>query len=114
MVGDIVNAAFLLHNFLIDERERCGSHKEDAAFFNSFSLREQDHSRRNAQQEDPSAVATDNNEPLPRGRPNIDVVNGLKQANDLRERLLSDLTSAGLGRRYSEGMKFNEYGQVYF
>jgi hypothetical protein len=114
MVGDIVNAAFLLHNFLIDERERCGSHKEDAAFFNSFSLREQDHSRRNAQQEDPSAVATDNNEPLPRGRPNLDVANGLKQANDLRERLLSDLTSAGLGRRYSEGMKFNEYGQVYF
>jgi hypothetical protein len=111
-VGKIVNAAFLIHNYLIDERERCGSHKEDAAFFHSFSLREQDCTRRSGEHASP--VATDNNEPAPRGRPPTEILNQLNLANNLRERLCADLTSAGLGRRYTDSMKFNEYGQVYF
>jgi hypothetical protein len=60
--GDIIKAAMLLHNFIIDEREAKGFHEEDASFFREFSLREQD-SRRNESAEIPSAVATDNNEP---------------------------------------------------
>ena len=45
----------------------------------------------------------------------VDVQGLYQQAYSLRERLLcANLVSAGLGRRYTEDMKFNEYGQVYF
>jgi hypothetical protein len=47
-------------------------------------------------------------------RPPVDVQGLYQQAHSLRERLCANLVSAGLGRRYAEDMKFNEYGQVYF
>ena len=112
-VGGIVNAAFLLHNFLVDERERLGSHEEDAAFFRSFSLRDSD-ARSALCTETATPGATDNNEPISAGRPPVDVQSLYQQAHSLRERLCANLVSAGLGRRHTEDMKFNEYGQVYF
>lgn len=112
LVGDIVAASFLLHNFLVDERERIGSYAEDANFFRTFSLQEHD-ARSATSFEVPSPVATDNNEPRPNGRaPGIS--NLYEEGRILRESLCASLTTAGLGRRYTEDMKFNEYGQVYF
>jgi hypothetical protein len=91
-----------------------GSKVKDAAFFRSFSLRDND-ARSGLCTETATLVATDNNEPRPAGRPPVDVQGLYQQAYSLRERLLcANLVSAGLGRRYTEDMKFNEYGQVYF
>ena len=106
ILGDIVNAAFLLHNFLVDERGWLGSHKEDAAFFRSFPLRGND-ARSGLCTETATPVATDNNEPRPAGRPPVDVQGFYQQAHSLRERLCANLISAGLGHQHTEDMKFN-------
>jgi hypothetical protein len=66
-VRKIVTAAFLLHNFLVDEREsNLGFHSDDADYFQTVLLREQDE-RAVVFTEAPSAVVTDNNEPTPEG-----------------------------------------------
>ena len=98
---------------MVDEREWLGSHEEDAAFFRSFSLRDSD-ARSALCTETATPGATDNNEPISAGRPPVDVQSLYQQAHSLRERLCANLVSAGLGRRHTEDMKFNEYGQVYF
>lgn len=112
-VGDIIKAAMLLHNFIVDEREAKGFREEDAAFFRSFSLRDQD-PRQNESPEIPSVVATDNNEPHPGGRPSLSHIELQKQGEDLRNGIMNTLYGRGLGRPVSANMQFNQYGQVYF
>ena len=76
-VGDIVNAAALLHNFIVDEREGDNVDGfEDSAFFELFSdnliqsLDEPVIPMTNIRRvETPHVVVTDNNEPNPGGRP---------------------------------------------
>jgi hypothetical protein len=68
-VGKVLRAAVLLRNFLLDEQEfQCGCNIEDAKYFQTFSLGDLDDCS-SLSSEPPSAVATDNNEPHPGGRP---------------------------------------------
>lgn len=112
--GDIIKAAMLLHNFIINEREEKGFHEEEAAYFREFSLRQLD-SRRQDSSEVPSAVATDNNEPRPGGRRQSMEARDLQDAGEfLRQSIASRLYGKGLGRPVTDDMAFNSEGQVYF
>ena len=113
-VGKVVTAAALLHNFLVDEREsNLGFTSEDADYFCTFSLREQDE-RASVSTEAPSAVATDNNEPHPGGRPTALMVNHQARGRQKREQLTHHLYGSGRGRPMQRTMEYNAYGQVYF
>jgi hypothetical protein len=62
-IGNVITSAVLLHNFLVDRREMdVALNVEDANYFQTFSLHEQDVVRAASSTEAPSAVATDNNE----------------------------------------------------
>ena len=113
-VGKVIKAAMLLHNFLIDEREsRSGLNIEDAEYFRSFSLRDLD-DRSLSSNEPPSAVATDNNEPHPGGRPNESMANHQVRGKRKRQDLIDELYGTGRGRPMNQRMRHNAYGQVYF
>ena len=94
----------------VDEQEAKGFQEEDAAFFHSFSLRDQD-PRQNESPEIPSVVATDNNEPHPGVRPSLSNIELQKHGEDLRNDIMNTLYGRGLGLA---NMQFNQYGQVYF
>ena len=90
-VGKVVTAAVLLHNFLVDERESdLALNSEDADYFRNFSLRELDE-RAVVSNEALSAVATDNNEPHPGGRPNASMANHQAKGKEIREQLTDEL-----------------------
>ena len=113
-VGKVVTAAMLLHNFLIDERESNPSFNvEEAEYFRRFSLRDQDE-RALVSTEAPSAVATDNNEPHPGGRPNLSMINHQARGKRKRDQLTDELYGRGRGRPMEQRMEYNAYGQVYF
>lgn len=113
-VGKIVTAAALLHNFLVDEREsNLSFNSEEAEYFRTFSLREQDE-RATVSSEAPSSVATDNNEPHPGGRPSSSMLNHQTRGRQKREHLTSRLYGSGIGRPMHATMQYNLYGQVYF
>jgi len=113
-VGKVLRAVVLLHNFLVDEREsRSGLNIEDAEYFRSFSLRDLD-DRSLLSNEQPSAVATDNNEPHPGGRPNGSMINHQERGKRKREDLTDELYGSGRGRPMQERMHHNAHGQVYF
>jgi hypothetical protein len=112
-VGHIIKAAMLLHNFVINECEEKGFSAEDARFFNEFSLTDED-PRRNETSEMPSAVATDNNETRPPGRPSFLDAELQDQGETIRNGLSHTLYGRGLRRPVSNEMRFNQYGQVYF
>ena len=113
-VGNVVRTAMLLHNFLVDEREsRSGINIEDAEYFSSFSLRDLD-ARSSLSNEAPSAVATDNNEPHPGGRPNGSMASHQERGKRKREDITDELYGSGQGRPMQQRMRHNAYGQVYF
>jgi hypothetical protein len=114
-VGKIVTAAALLHNFLVDEREsNLGFNSEEAEYFRTFSLREQDE-RAAVSSEAPSPVVTDNNEPHPGGRPSASMLNHqARRGGQKREQLTHHLYGHGRGRPMQTTMQYNSYGQVYF
>jgi DDE superfamily endonuclease len=113
-VGKVVTAAMLLHNFLVDERESFPTFNiEEAEYFRRFSLREQDNLAL-ASSEAPSAVATDNNEMHPGGRPNASMMNHQARGKQKRDQLTAELYGSGKGRPMQQTMEYNAYGQVYF
>jgi hypothetical protein len=113
-IGKIINAAMLLHNFLVDEREaEQGLNAEEAAFFRTFSLREQD-DRAGFSDEVASAVATDNNEPHPGGRPSNNMVTLQEKGKAKRDDITADLYGKGMTRPMRSNMSYNSQGQVYF
>jgi hypothetical protein len=110
-VGNVITAAALLHNFLVDERELdAGLNAEEVHYFSTFSLREQD-DRANTSTEAPAAVATDNNEPHPGGRP---VINQQLLGKRRRDQITQYLYGCGRGRANNGDTNYNQYGQVYF
>ena len=113
-VGKVVTAAMLLHNFLIDKQESNPSFNvEEAEYFCRFSLRDQDE-RARVSTEAPSAVATDNNEPHPGGRPNSSMIDHQARGKRKRDQLTDELYGRGRGRPMEQRMEYNSYGQVYF
>ena len=110
---NIIKAAMLLHNFIIDEREKKGFHKEEVAYFNNFSLQDLD-SHQKESDKVPSAVATNNNEPNPGGRPLMSAM-ALQQSGEcLCDSIMHTLFAHNLGCPMTNGMMFNEEGQLYF
>ena len=114
-VGKVVTAAALLHNFLVDEREsNDGFNAEEAEYFRTFSMREQDE-RFSVSSEAPSSVVTDNNEPHPGGRPSQSMSNHQARGKQKRDQVTHHLYGSGRGRvTQSSNMEYNSYGQVYF
>jgi hypothetical protein len=113
-VGSIINAALLLHNFLVDEREAdVGLNSEDAAFFRNFSLQKED-DRLSASDEHPNAVVTDNNEPHPGGRPTNDMSVAQAKGKRKRDEIASLLYGSGKSRPMRSNMSYNSEGHVYF
>ena len=114
-VGKVVTAAMLLHNFLVDERESdLGFNSEDADYFCNFPSVKQLDERAVVSSEAPSAVATDNNEPHPGGRPNASMANHQARGKELRDQLTDELYGSGRSRPLQRTMDYNTYGQVYF
>ena len=111
VVGDVVMAAGLLHNFIIDQRD---PEDDDAAnrYFSSFS-----HSnlRRDNQrnEEVPVAMVTDNNARKPSGRPSNNDTLSKEKGNNMRRSLCWSLESHGLKRPCQSGFKYNSYGMLY-
>jgi hypothetical protein len=95
----------------VDERElNAGLNAEEVHYFSTFSLREQDE-RANTSTEAPAAVATDNNEPHPGGRP---VINQQLLGKRRRDQITQYLYGCGRGRANNADTNYNQYGQVYF
>jgi hypothetical protein len=115
-VGAIIQAAMLLHNFILNEREIDATGeidaKIDSSYFQNFAFDESELSRQ-AHSDPPEALVTDNDEPKPRGR--LDKrkeelkVLGVK----LRETLTINLAAKGYVRPLQMGMKYNSHGHVY-
>ena len=115
--GDIIKAAMLLHNFLVDERED-ESDPEDVEYFRDFSFADLSEDEvpsllRRPTNEVPDALVTDNNEPRPRGRPSCGDAVLKARAEKLRENLLLSLSLNGKVRPQRKGTKYNKYGHVY-
>jgi hypothetical protein len=89
----------------VDEREAEGFREEDAAFFRSFSLRDQDPRQNESPEIPPSVVATDNNEPHPGGRPSLSNIELQKHGEDLRNGIMNTFYGRGLGLPVSESIE---------
>jgi hypothetical protein len=94
-IGNVITSAVLLHNFLVDRREMdVALNVEDANYFRTFSLREeQDVVRAASSTEAPSAVATDNNDAHPGGRP----IFNQQLLGKRRDRITLNLYGSGRG-----------------
>jgi hypothetical protein len=105
VVGDIMSAACLLHNFIIDERGDGGDTSNYAATppDEGFVARDMD---------DLPLVA-DNNEPRPKGRPSGQSVGSKEKGSHIRETITLTLKGNGLARPLQPGFKYNQYGMVY-
>jgi len=120
-VGDIVGAAALIHNFIIDKREEKSSDGfEDAAFFESFShstvqyLDEPSIPDINVRRtEIPDVLVTDNNEPNPGGRPTKEKNQSKEDGKLLREIISLHLKLANKTRPKRTSFKYNDLGMVY-
>jgi DDE superfamily endonuclease len=108
----VVQATMLLHNFIVDCRENISF---DTSYFEDFDipfdyvqdvLTEQTG-------EVPMAVATDNNEPRPGGRPTLEDVKLRELGISIRERLTVKLAVHELRRPMLHDMHFNSHGHIY-
>jgi hypothetical protein len=107
--GKIINAAMLLHNFLIDQRE------DDIAYFQSFSVgtvvRE---CTQLAQGRGlPDALVTDNDALRPVGRPSSDEIESKRIGEAFREELARTLFDHNMSRPLKDNTTRNAYGHVY-
>ena len=107
-VGKVLRAAvLLLHNFLVDKREyQSGGYIEDAKYFRNFSLNEFDY-RSSLSNEQPSAVATDKNEPHPGGMPSGSMATQQERRRKRCKDLTDELYGRDRGRPVQETMHHN-------
>jgi DDE superfamily endonuclease len=107
--GKIINAAFLLHNFIIDKRVGTIDNAIELRMFESFSIFDQFAGYSLGGGGDlPRALVTDNNAINEGGRPVLD-----HRGMARRDNITVDLVSHGLKRRLKTGMKYNRDGHVY-
>jgi len=114
--GNIILAAMLLHNFIIESGWETDNVDEEQAYFRNFTT-ESDSSAQlrltSLTQEPPRALVTDNNEPKPVGRPTISESQMLAEGESLRNTLMLNLAKEKLTRPTESGMKYNEQGHIY-
>jgi len=116
---DVINAAALLHNFLVDTREDTD---EDSSYFANLSYSDVDRMQAAGGNDPLDAdgaedytfpIVSDNNEPKPRGRKSTDEVTKHEQGRILRDEICSRLYSAGKSRQINCKMRVNHLGHVY-
>lgn len=113
-VGDIISAAMLLHNFLIDERERSDNLKaSDRTYFSTFSISNIIDDSEISDDEFPMALVTDNGEPKRGGRPTASQIESKQRGMKIREEMALRLAEAGINRPLGAQTKRNAYGLVY-
>jgi hypothetical protein len=109
-VGDILSAACLVHNFIVDERIGAGEQDENT------DLMTNDRSAPPFTEErslDGMPVVTNNDAPRPCGRPRADELASKEKGRVLRESVATSLGAAGLNRPMQKGFKYNRYGMIY-
>ena len=129
--GDIISAASLIHNFIVDER------KENAAisvvreteidedeFFQNFSVQAvnsldtvdqlmENFEEQRTHFEFPDPNCSDNNEPHDGGRPSKDRLESKAIGKKIRQLLTLHLDIVGRKRPTQKGYKYNDLGMVY-
>jgi hypothetical protein len=122
--GEIIEAAALLHNFIVDER--LGETLDDLdvfdeeEYFRRFShttvqqLDEANIAGTDSTRDDrPVAAATDNNEPHPGGRPTFLQQTSKIEGEKQRSLITIYLDVHRKGRPKQAGFKYNDAGMVY-
>lgn len=104
-IGDILSAAFLLHNYIVDERGHGGDTRNYASAAAAPTAAPLDI--------DDVPMVTDNNEPRSSGRPSGSLPLSRERGKNLRESICTTLHGAKLTRPMQEGFKTNQYGMVY-
>jgi DDE superfamily endonuclease len=108
----IVQATMLLHNFIVDSRENT---QTDMLYFEQFQIPVdsiQDELTL-LTGEVPAAVATDNNEPRPGGRPSLDDIKLRELGLVIRENLTVKLAVHEMRRPMLQDMHYNAHGHIY-
>jgi len=105
-VGELLNAACLLHNFIVDERD-CGGDDCNYAACNATATVVVPRDMEDV------PLVTDNNEPRPLGRPSSTSIVSKNQGRLLRETISTNLHGAQLSRPLHKRCKHNQYGMVY-
>jgi hypothetical protein len=128
--GQIISAAALVHNFIIDSREGVDEDPLDVfdeeAYFQQFSantvaeldnsLFEGTHSTRPLgvePLEHAAAIVTDNNEPNPGGRRTVASINSKKDGYRLRSLITLHLSLYECFCPKQKGFKYNDAGMIY-
>ena len=121
--GDIVNAAGLLHNFILEERELADDDTPDSdkTLFQSFSQTtmnyldepQADRNLISSPTEPAIAIVSDNNEPSSGGRPTTAALQSKQEGALLRDILKLHLEIHNKKRPKQKNFKYNDYGMVY-
>ena len=111
---EIVKAASLLHNFLIETRT---DDQEEMEYFRQFSpttINDMFPSNQSNQNEIPIALVADNGEPAPVGRKTNSERERIEKGQKLRDDICLSLSEDGLVRPQHNRMRYNCCGHVYF
>ena len=113
--GKIIQAAMLLHNFLVNRRlEHDSSFSDDKHFFESFDIHDLDSDSPSVSTELANAQPSDNNEPSIPGRfREHQTAEHFQQGNALRVRIGSQLVEANLGRRLPSLVRLTKSGYYF-
>ncbi len=110
-VGGVIQAAMLLHNFIVEERE-VSDKETNSNFFENFNYDESNRNR-NAHREVPNAIATNNNKPKPKGRQD----KRLEDLKKLRSKLCNTLAAKSAAKNYiwplQNGMHDNKHSHIF-
>ena len=109
----IIRAAALLHNFLVDSRDGT----DDFFYFKNLSHADITQSKKDCQDEDDETVhplVTDNNAKKPPGRKLKDDIERKNKGEKVRMNITTNLAEEGLGRPFTNRMKVNPVGNIYF
>jgi DDE superfamily endonuclease len=107
--ANIVQVTMLLHNFIIDCREK------DPTYFEQFDIPADDTQDYITEQtgEVPQAIATDNNEPRTPGRRTLEENKQRERGISIRDRLTVQLAVHNMKRPMEHGMHYNSHGHIY-
>jgi len=114
--GMIIQAAMLLHNFIIDERHGNPHDDFDRNYFSNFRIDGNQQSQQRLTQatgEQPRALVTDNNEPRPAGRPSNQDAEHRRQGQRIRNSNLLKLAHHNFQRPILSNMRLNAQGHVH-
>jgi hypothetical protein len=115
--GQIIDAAALVHNFTIDEREGVDQDTLDVfdeeTYFQQFSANTVNELDDSQILERPVAIVTDNNEPNPGGRRSVASMDSKKEGSRLRRMITIHLSLYECLRPTQKGFKYNDVGMIY-